>query len=242
MPDSNSEFITYLSSHLHLSFKKVNDVSIEKLKVESHQELEQMIPNELGQIDKGLTVICTNVPINEKTTLDILCYDSEGQLVIVQLSINEDDFMLLSGLQSLDYVDKFKSFLQATYNKHAIDANARPRLILIAPRFSDALLRAVDSMRGLSIDLYEWEYLKLGDNKGFRLQPAFTWRSTEKPREDKPAERRSKKKEHEPEPIPVWRPEPTPEPAPELEPPQEESPPPLDEAPPEPPKKKMKLF
>ena len=215
-------------------------MSIEKLKIESHKELEQMIPNEFGQIDKGLTVICTNVPIKDKTSLDILCYDSEGQLVIVQLSVSEDDFMLLSGLQSLDYVDKFKGFLQATYNKHAIDATAKPRLILIAPKFSDTLLRAVESMKGLPIDLYEWEYLKLGDNKGFRLQPVFTAKPTDKQREEKPAERKSKKKEHELEPLPEQTEEPKAEEAP-AEPPQEESPPPK-EQPSEPPKRKIKLF
>jgi len=225
-------------------------VSIEKLKIESHKELEQMIPNEFGQIDKGLTVICTNVPIKDKTSLDILCYDSEGQLVIVQLSVSEDDFMLLSGLQSLDYVDKFKGFLQATYNKHAIDATAKPRLILIAPKFSDTLLRAVESMKGLPIDLYEWEYLKLGDHKGLRLQPIFTWKPVEKQMEEKPPERRrepktTRKKEPEPEPVTEKEEETTPTPEPEPEPinfptlteePKEERPRE------EPPKRKLKLF
>ncbi len=46
-----------------------------------------MIINEINLVEKGLTVICSDVPINEKTTLDILCHDSNGQLVIIQVSI-----------------------------------------------------------------------------------------------------------------------------------------------------------
>jgi len=65
---------------------------------------------------RNLTVICSSVPVNDKTNLDILCHDSKGQLVIIQLNVVEDDSMLLQWLQSLDYVDKFKSFLKATYN------------------------------------------------------------------------------------------------------------------------------
>ena len=179
-------------------------MSVEKIRVESNQELEQMVTQEISQVSKDLTVICNNVAINDKTALDILCHDSNGQLVIVQLSINEDDFMLLQGIQSLDYVDKFKTFLKATYNKHKIDDKEQPRLVLIAPNFSDALRHAVESMKGIRIDLYEWEYLKLGDHKGLRLQPIFTWTPTEKPKEK---EEKLAEKKHEPKPVKKKEPE-----------------------------------
>ncbi|MDH7477327.1 MAG: endonuclease NucS [Candidatus Bathyarchaeota archaeon] len=234
-------------------------MSIEKISIESRHELEQMITNEINQIEKGLTVICSNVPINEKASLDILCHDNNGQLVILQLDVKEDDIMLLHGIQSLDYVDKFKSFLKATYNKHKIDDKEKPRLILIAPSFSDAVRRAVEGMKGIRIDLYEWEYLKLGDHKGLRLQPIFTCKPIEKPKEEKPKEEKPaekkrevkplKKKEHEAEPS-EKKEEPEP-PKPPLEPPIEEFPPPSPPEKPkeepftphkEEPKRKLKLF
>ena len=223
-------------------------MSIEKISVESREELEQMITNEMNQIEKDLTVICSNVPINEKATIDILCHDGNGQLVILQLSVNEDDIMLLHGIQSMDYIDKFKSFLKATYNKHKIDDKERPRLILIAPSFSDAVRRAVESMKEMRIDLYEWEYLKLGDHKGLRLQPIFTWKPIEKSVEEKPIEKKrelkaAKKKEPEPvvenqeEAKPELEPEPFSFPTP-IEQPEEEKPREKEE----PPKRKLKLF
>ena len=231
-------------------------MSIEKIKVESNQELEQMVTKEISQVSKDLTVICSNVAVNDKTTLDILCHDSNGQLVIVQLSVNEDDFMLLHGIQSLDYVNRFKAFLKATYNKHKIDDKEQPRLILIAPSFSDALRHAVESMKGIRIDLYEWEYLKLGDHKGLHLQPIFTWAPIEMPREEKeekPVEKKrepkpAKKREPTPEPAPEKKEEPKPEPPkPKPEQPEEFKFPPLPAEKPkeekeEPPKRKLKLF
>ena len=206
-----------------------------------------MITKDISMVEKDLTVICSNVPINDKTTLDILCHDTNGQLVIMQLNVNEDDIMLLQGIQSLDYIDKFKSFLKATYNKHKIDDKERPRLILIAPSFSDALRRAVEGMKGIRIDLYEWEYLKLGDHKGLRLQPIFALKPTEKPREEK--QEKPAEKKHEPRPAKKKEPEPAPEkkeePKPsEPEPPKEEfpefPPPPAEKE--EPPRRKLKLF
>jgi len=183
-------------------------VSIERISFESKQEFEQLITKEMNQIDKDLTVICNNVSINDKTTLDVLCHDNNGQLVILQLDVNEDDNVLMEGMQSLDYIDKFKSFLKVTYNKNKIDDKQTPRLILIAPRFSDALKHTVEHMQGLRVDLYEWEYLKLGDHKGLRLQPVFAagqekhWDMVkEELKEEKTPEKRreqkSKKKESE---------------------------------------------
>lgn len=231
-------------------------MSIERIKVENQQELEQMITNEIGQLEKDLTIICSHVPINDNAMLDILCHDENGQLVIVHLNVQEDDIMLLHGIQSLDYVDKFKSFLKATYSKHKIDDHEKPRLIMIAPSFSDALRRAVESMKGIRVDLYEWEYLKLGDHKGLRLQPIFALSHTEKPREEeKHAEKKhepksTKKKEqipeHEPEKQEETAPEPPKTDLPDFPVPTDEKPEekqePFGYATDETPKKKLRLF
>ena len=242
--NSDLEFITYLSI-LHVSFinSKVKSLTIEKIKLESHKELEEMLTTEITQIDKDLSVICNNVPVMDKATMDILCHDSNGQLVILQLSTSEDDNMFLHGIQSLDYADKFKSFLKATYNKQKIDDKQKPRLILIAPSFSDAVRSAVEGMKGLRIDLYEWEYLKLGDQKGLRLQPIFSTGPPAKAKEEKPAKKEPeqkplKKKEPEPEQMEEKQePEqttqsPQPEPQKEIRPEQED----------EQHKRKLKLF
>jgi len=207
-----------------------------------------MIAKEMNQVERDLTVICSDVPINDRTTLDILCHDGNGQLVVMQLSVNEDDIMLLHGIQSLDYVDRFKSFLKATYNKHKIDDEEKPRLILVAPSFSEALRHVVESMKGIRVDLYEWEYLKLGENKGFRLQPIFAWKPEEKPKE-KPAEKRHepknvKKKEPAPEYSPEMKDKP-PEEVPTFPPPQAEEPKEEEKEifkPEKEPKRKLKLF
>ena len=192
-------------------------MSIEKIGVESKQELEQMITKEMSQIEKGLTVVCSHVPVDDKTSLDILCHDNNGQLVVLQLNVKEDDNMLLQGIQSVDYVDKFKSFLKATYNKHKINDEENARLVLIAPCFSETLRHAVEHMQGIRVDLYEWEYLRLGDHKGLRLQPIFTWKPTEKPKEEKketkPTEKkREPKPEKKQEKAPEKKNEPKPEP------------------------------
>ncbi len=220
-------------------------MSIERIEIESKSELEKIIMDSLGHVEKGLTVICNNVPINDKTTLDILCHDEKGQLVIMQVAVNEDDDILLHGLQSLNYVEKFKSMLKMTYAKHKIDDKEPPRLILIAPSFSETVHNAVKNMQGMRIDLYEWEYLKIGDQKGLRIQPIFTtpkpWKKKTGPAEKpKPVEKPAKKTEPKkkfpslPEPEPL---KPPPEPKPEHKPEPSKKEEPWTPSPPKPPMK-----
>jgi hypothetical protein len=178
----------------------VTSLAIEQIKLGNHRELEEMLTTEIAQIEDGLVVIANHVPINDKATLDILCRDENGQLVVLQLSVSEDDTMFLHGIQSLDYVDKFKSFLKATYKEQKINDKEKPRLILIAPHFSDAIRNAAEGMKGMRMDLYEWEYLKLGDQKGLRLAAIF---SLAPPKSKKPVEsKREQKPEMEQEPEP----------------------------------------
>jgi hypothetical protein len=208
------------------------NVSIKKISVESKQELEQMITKELDQIEKGLTVVCSHVPVNDKTALDILCHDNNGQLVIIQLNSDEDDNMLLQGIQSLEYVDKFKSFLKATYNQYKINEKKKPRLILVAPSFSETLCRAVEYMQGVHIDLCGWEYLKPPPWKTI-----FAWKSPEKPEEKKEVKPVKKKEEPKPEPPKEEFPE---FPLPTERPEEKEEPEPARKK--EPSKRKLKLF
>jgi hypothetical protein len=177
-----------------LKASKDEKVSIEKLTVESKKELEQMITEQLPSIEKDMSIVCADVPINDRATLDILSHDENGQLAIIQISTGEDDTMLLQGLQSMDYIDKFKSFLKATYNKHKIDDREKPRLILIAPSFSNVVLNAVESMKGTRIDLYEWEYLKLGDQKLLHFERLLGPNTPEKSRETREQERKHEQK------------------------------------------------
>lgn len=172
-------------------------MSVEKINVENKQELEQMITKDMEVIEKDLTVICNNVPINDKTTLDVLCHDNNGQLVLLQIGIKEDDNMLLQGIQSLDYVSKFKSFLKVTYNKHNIDDQEKPRLIIIAPSFSETILHTVAHIQGIHIDIYEWEYLRIGEHKGLHLQPVLTSKPTDFKTTERQKEEKSDEKRHE---------------------------------------------
>jgi len=186
---------------------------IEQVSVKDKQELEKIVMEEMNAIENGLTVIYNNIKIDPKTNLDILCHDTDGRLVVMQLNAVEDDNMFFEGLRCLNYVDTVKPMLRAAYGKTKIDENTTPRLILLAPSFSHNLRNVVENTNVIEVDLYEWDYLQIGDKKGLYAHPVFVKKTHpratfEEPKQPKKTEKKAKsqpippmsKKEEEPEP------------------------------------------
>ena len=131
----------------------------------------EIVSKELEGIEKGLKMIGNNIPIDEKTKVGMLCHDEKGQLVIVEPALKEDGNLVIEALKCADFVDKFKMMLAATNPKSKIDATKPPRVILLLPECSEETVRLVKRIKDIRIDLYTWEYLKIGDSKGLHIEP-----------------------------------------------------------------------
>lgn len=193
---------------------------IEQISVKDKQELEKIVTEEINAIENGLTVLYNNIKIDPKTNLDILCHDSNGRLAVMQLNVVEDDNAFFEGLRCINYIDTVKPMLRAAYGKSGIDESAPPRLILLAPSFSSNLRNVVESTNVIEVDLYEWDYLQIGDKKGLYAHPVFA----KKPRpraavkEDEPKQtKKTAEKKTKPQPFLPMPAEKTeePEPAPQ---------------------------
>ena len=200
---------------------------VEHLIIEDPKELMEIVSKELEGIEKGLRMIGNDIPVDEKTKIGMLCHDEKGQLVIVEPTLEEGENLVIQALKCADFVDKFKMMLAATNPKSKIDATKPPRVILLLPECSEETVRLVKRIKDIRIDLYTWEYLKIGDSKGLHIEPILTssLEKMEKPKErgEKKPERAAKKKEEkkeEPKPAKPAEPDeeekkPLPEPKPE---------------------------
>ena len=205
---------------------------VEHLTIEDPKELMEIISKELEGIEKGLKMIGNEIPVDEKTKIGMLCHDKDGQLVIVEPTLEESENLVIQALKCADFVDKFKMMLAATNPKSKIDATKPPRVILLLPECSEETVRLVKRIKDIRIDLYTWEYLKIGDHKGLHIEPILisSLEKEKKPRKEpekavkkkeekkekpKPAEPKEKEKKPMPEPEPeVPEPKPAPEPMP----------------------------
>ncbi|MEA2090251.1 MAG: hypothetical protein U9O89_05785 [Thermoproteota archaeon] len=168
-------------------------MSIQHISLNTRRELEKLVFDKMDTIEEELKVIGNKISIDSTNTLDALCVDQNERLVVLKLSVTEDDKTLFEGLRCLEYVDKFKFMLKATYEKSKINEKEKPRLIIIAPSYSKELLSLFEHISEVPIDLLRWEYLKLGDNESFFIEPVYASQFKPKPRKKSRAKKTKKK-------------------------------------------------
>ncbi len=146
-------------------------IPIEEIQVKNKEDLENLVLKEMEKIESGLSIIGHQIPIDDEMTVDILCADCNGQIVVFKLDVNEDDRLLFEGLHTLHQVNCVKRILKFFNKNYKINEKVTSRLILLAPSFSDNLITTAKGITSVRIALYEWEYLKFGDKKSLRLKP-----------------------------------------------------------------------
>jgi hypothetical protein len=168
-------------------------MAISRISVKDENELQKIVVGDIDIVERGLTVICNNMPIDSKTNIDVLSHDEDGQLVILKMSTKENDNMFFEGLKILAYVNSVKPLLKFSYKDFKINDSKMPRLVFLAPSFSPQLVDVVGQMQGIQMDLYKWEYFEFDDQKALHLEPAWLSETTKsKPRRTK-AEKSEKK-------------------------------------------------
>ena len=125
----------------------------------SEADLELKIMKSPSMIEAGLRFVASQRKTG-RGPLDLLLLDSGNLLVIVELKVQISDDMLFQGLDYYDYVYSNLERLARAYEVKGlrIDSSKEPRLMLIAPDFSESLLNRCKWL-DLAIDLYRYNAL-----------------------------------------------------------------------------------
>ncbi|MBI2351066.1 MAG: DUF91 domain-containing protein, partial [Deltaproteobacteria bacterium] len=134
-------------------------ISFKRIEIEKERELENMVIKNPDHIEDGLTFLTHQQPISGGF-IDVLCVDNDNAIVIMELKITDDEGILLQALHYYDYVLLNKAAIANQFaSKAKINLNEDPRIILIAPHFSDRLRKACKHVTPM-LKLVEFVHLK----------------------------------------------------------------------------------
>jgi Holliday junction resolvase-like predicted endonuclease len=139
-------------------------LKIRPIEIGERDELEPMIVANPDVVEEGLKVISRQLQ-TDTGPLDILGVDSEGKLVIIELKNEPSESHLDQGLRYYDWCRQNLAWMASAYRDHRIDAKSTPRLLLIAPSFTENVKRI---SKYVNVDLGLFEYHAVEDDKGER--------------------------------------------------------------------------
>lgn len=125
----------------------------------SESELEYIIKEHPHLIEPGLRFVDSQRKTG-RGPLDLLLIDSGNALVVAELKVERSDEMLFQALDYFDYVYSNLERLAVAYEvkNFKIDSYQDPRIMLIAPDFSQSLINRCKWLKS-RIDLYRFRYL-----------------------------------------------------------------------------------
>jgi hypothetical protein len=138
-------------------------VSFKKIDIEKEHELEQLIIKNPDEVEEGL-IFLTHQQQVSGGFIDVLCVDKDGIFVIIELKISDDDGIILQGLHYYDYVMLNKAAIANQFSSKAkFNLDEEPRIILIAPYFSERVKKA---SKYVTPQLRLMEFVHLKTSKG----------------------------------------------------------------------------
>jgi len=136
----------------------------------SEQELEELVRKASNLIEEGLHYV-DHQKRTDRGPLDVLFVDSGQALVVAELKIVEDNEMLSQGLDYYDYITRNLEGYARAYKGKGIDPTQNPRLFLVAPSFSIALLNRCKWI-DVPISLFSFQCIAF-DDKPKEIIPIF---------------------------------------------------------------------
>jgi len=123
----------------------------------NERELESKIRKSPHLIEPGLRFVASQRRVG-RGPLDLLLVDSGDALIVAELKTEKNDKMLFQGVDYYDYVSSNLEALALAYESKGfhIDALQTPRLMLIAPSFSQTLVNRCKWL-DIPIDLYRYK-------------------------------------------------------------------------------------
>ena len=113
----------------------------------------------------GPGIVCS--PYGE---IDLLALDRNRQLTIIDLQTTLDDGMVARGLGHVDWAVRNLRTVQRVYPGWTIDISRRPRLVLVAPRFSIALRSGIRQITTPAISCFRYCAVELAGETGILVE------------------------------------------------------------------------
>jgi len=139
--------------------------------------MELMLVN-LECLEPGLKLVDKNIDFSEGGTLDILAIDYTNTLVLMELLPKEQEEVLIVALKHFEWVIRHLSVLKKIYAL-PIELSSIPRIIIIAPRFTDSFKRLTENIHPARIELFEYRCLETQGTRGLFLNKLTSARAKE---------------------------------------------------------------
>ena len=145
-------------------------IAFTHLPVEDRETLAELVAEDCQALEEGLQVVSRRVSSAEREPIDLLAVDARGRLVVIDVTPQGGDHLLLEGLAHVRWLRQSHQQMANLALEQKADLTLFPRLIVVARDFSTALREAIGGLVTPATDLFRFRWLEVGGQKGLFLE------------------------------------------------------------------------
>ncbi len=115
--------------------------------------LQELVVQRIDLIEGQVQIL--GIGFNTDWGRAILGRDLKGQPVVLLLNVIQDESLLISVIGLYAWIKEILPLLSGTYSKQGLDATRVPRIVVIAPGFSKAVMEGIDYL-AFKVELYSY--------------------------------------------------------------------------------------
>jgi len=149
-------------------------IAFTHLPVEDRETLAELVAEHCQALEEGLQVVGRRMGSAKTGPIDLLAVDARGRLVVIDVTPQGGDHLLLEGLAHVRWLRRTHQQMANLASEQKADLTLFPRLILVAREFSAALREAIGGLGAPATDLFRFRWLEAGGQKGLLLELVST--------------------------------------------------------------------
>jgi hypothetical protein len=153
------------------STEKARPVCVFRNALVTKPQLLTLLKENQSSLEAGLRIIDMSLPCHPYGEIDLLGLDSHNQLVVIDCETLFDDALLVRGLAHMDWLAHNLQNVRRMHAGQTIYSPERPRLFLLASRFSTTVMGAARHLTSLPVHWVRYHPLETGSGIGIFFDP-----------------------------------------------------------------------
>jgi len=141
-----------------------------KVKNEAGSNIIELLANGLGSLERGLQAVRKNV-VTPAGNIDILAVDMVGRIVIVEVCDSSNEDILFRAIDHFDWALSEMYNLKEKLDSYNIDPTLAPRILILAPSFTEKFVKRASYLNPNFIDIYEFQIKESMGTKKIYFRP-----------------------------------------------------------------------
>jgi hypothetical protein len=143
--------------------------NFKEVSISPNGRLQKLVIEGVSNLEGGLKIIGENLDFSE-IKIQILGADAVGRLVIVEVSDKEEESVFFKVVDHFDWVFNHTEEIRRKFTSFNIDVSLSPRVIIIMPGFSQALVRRMGYLNRLDLKLYSYRIIDQGGPQNVKFE------------------------------------------------------------------------